>query len=94
MHEIIKFLVDDESLINSEDYGEINILAAATTFMRRYLCHTCNAILMFFASILFHIRSMNLIYLLYPKKAWLQAQIPPTTYCDAVNFVDLLQMLE
>ncbi len=45
MHEIIKFLVDEERLINSEDDGEINILAAATTFMRRYLCHTSNTIL-------------------------------------------------
>ncbi len=40
MNEIIKFIVDEENLINSKDYGENSILAAAATFMRRYLSAT------------------------------------------------------
>ncbi len=84
MNEIIKFVVDKENLINSKDYGEISILAEAATFMIRYLCHNSNAILNVLCQ---HIRSMNLIYLLCPKKGWLQAELLPTIYRDAVYFV-------
>ncbi len=91
MNEIIKFIVGEENLINSKDYGVISILAAAATFIRRYLYHNSNTFLNVLCQ---HIRSINLIYLLCPKKAWLQEQILPTIYRDAVYFVGLMQILE
>lgn len=37
LHENLEFLTDEESVINLEDDGEINILSAVATFMRRNL---------------------------------------------------------
>ena len=37
LHEALEFSADEESFINSEDDGEIIILSAAATFMRRDL---------------------------------------------------------
>ena len=37
LHENLEFSIDEESLINSIDDGEINVLSAVATFMRRNL---------------------------------------------------------
>lgn len=37
LHENMEFFFDEESVINLEDDGEINILSAVATFMRRNL---------------------------------------------------------
>lgn len=37
LYESLEFSIDKESVINSEDDGEINILSAVATFMRRNL---------------------------------------------------------
>lgn len=37
LHESLEFSIDEESVMNSEDDGEMNILSAVATFMRRNL---------------------------------------------------------
>ena len=37
LHESLEFSIDEESVMNSEDDGEMNMLSAVATFMRRNL---------------------------------------------------------
>ena len=55
LHESLEFSIDEESVINSEDDGEINILSAVATFMRRNLVRNQG----YYHVLCRHIRSMN-----------------------------------
>ena len=55
LHESLEFSIYEESVINSEDDGEINILSAVATFMRRNLVRNQG----YYPVLCRHIRSMN-----------------------------------
>ena len=55
MLQSLEFSIDEESVINSEDDGEINILSAVATFMRRNLVRNQG----YYHVLCRHIRSMN-----------------------------------